>query len=227
MLEHNVEGASWTMGINQFSDITQAEFIKNNLGELGSSDSNKDYDKSITVGDVDWVTQGKVTSVKNQGNCGSCWAFAATAVHESYQIMKNSAAISISLSPQQLVDCATGSPYNNNGCNGGLGLHGLQYIRDLGQTTEQAYPYKAVNQRCQGQSGSYKIKTVSQTTGCTPMETALTSSPVAVRVDASNWSTYKSGIFNSCAENHNHAVFLVGSSGAYWKIRNSWGTTWG
>lgn len=99
-------------------------------------------------GEIDWRNKGIVTDIRNQGQCGSCWAFAATAAHESYQIQNHGAANTINFSEQQLVDCATSPPYNNNGCNGGLALRALQYIRDNGQTTEADYPYKAVNQNC-------------------------------------------------------------------------------
>lgn len=79
----------------------------------------------ITVGDVDWRTKSGVTSIKNQGKCGSCWAFAATAAHESYQVLTNKEPLSIALSAQQLVDCSDISPYENHGCDGGYGFHGL------------------------------------------------------------------------------------------------------
>lgn len=227
MMAHNTQTTSWKMGMNEFSDLTEEEFKKNHLGELSSDASSKNYDKSITVGAVDWVAKGVITSVKNQGSCGSCWAFAATAVHESYQVLKNKRDVSINLSPQQLVDCSTDGPYENHGCGGGYASHGIEYIKDNGQTTEEAYPYVAKNQECAVATGSYKINGVAEVTGCANMENALTSTPLAVRVDASNWKTYKSGIFNDCAEHHNHAVLLVGSTTDYWKIKNSWGPAWG
>lgn len=85
--------------------------------------------------EVDWRTKGIVTDVKNQGQCGSCWAFGATAAHESYQIQFKGQPVSINLSEQQLVDCSGGSPYENHGCNGGYGVRALEYIKDNGQTT--------------------------------------------------------------------------------------------
>lgn len=77
-----------------------------------------------------------VTKVKNQGSCGSCWAFAATAAHESYQIQFKNQPGTIDLSEQQLVDCAGISPYENNGCNGGYAVRALEYIKDFGQATQ-------------------------------------------------------------------------------------------
>lgn len=169
MARHNTQRLGWAMGLNQFSDVSQEEFVKNYLGELPPVAANMDYDKSITVGAVDWVARGVITSVKNQGSCGSCWAFAATAVHESYQVLKNKRDVSINLAPQQLVDCSTGNPYNNGGCGGGYASHGIEYIKDNGQTTEEAYPYKAVNQNCSIATGSYKINGVAEVTGCANM----------------------------------------------------------
>eukprot|EP00919_Chromeraceae_sp_WS-2016_P064601 GHVR01152931.1.p1 GENE.GHVR01152931.1~~GHVR01152931.1.p1 ORF type:complete len:134 (+),score=20.63 GHVR01152931.1:1641-2042(+) len=118
------------------------------------------------VGEIDWRNRGIVTAVKNQGKCGSCWAFAATAAHESYQVQFKHQPKTISLSEQQLVDCSTGSPYDNAGCNGGFGSHALEYIKDFGQTVTEKYPYKAVNQDCAMPSGEFKIFGVAEVAGC-------------------------------------------------------------
>lgn len=153
-----------------------------------------------------------MTNVKNQGQCGSCWAFAATASHETYQIQVRGESNTINLSEQQLVDCSTASPYGNAGCNGGSALRALGYIRDKGQTTQSAYPYKAVDGSCQTKSGEYKPSAVANISGCANIEEVLSRRPLAVRVDASNWSLYRSGVFSNCEANKNHAVFMVGST---------------
>jgi C1A family cysteine protease len=133
--EHNSNPKkSFTMGVNQFADVTDQEFVENYLGDK-TGRAKHQVDDQITVGDVDW-RDGGITSIKNQGQCGSCWAFAATAAHESYQILTRGEDNTIALSPQQLVDCSNISPYENAGCNGGYGFHGLEYIKDFGQTTE-------------------------------------------------------------------------------------------
>ena len=196
------------------------------MGTIPIVELNEPVNKGFTE-EVDWRTKGVVTAVKNQGQCGSCWAFAATAAHESYQVQFKSVANTINLSEQQLVDCSTGSPYYNDGCNGGYGVRALEWIKDHGQTTGSEYPYKAVNQECSANSGSYRIFGVAEVAGCEEIEEVLLRRPMAVRVDASNWHTYKSGIFSNCAKNINHAVFLVGSSETAWTIKNSWATTWG
>lgn len=175
--------------------------------------------------DVDWRQKGLVTGVKNQGACGSCWAFGATAAHESYQIQMKKADLTIDLSEQQLVDCS--GDYGNHGCNGGLASRALEWVRENGQTIQSAYPYKAVNQDCSISSGSYKIAGVATITGCDVLESKLRHRPMAVRVDATNWHLYKSGIFNNCDRRINHSVFMVGSTEQEWTIKNSWGATWG
>lgn len=187
---------------------------------------NEPVNAGFTV-EVDWRTKGIVTAVKNQGQCGSCWAFGATAAHESYQIQFKGQPSTIDLSEQQLVDCSGGSPYENHGCNGGYGVRALEYIKDNGQTTTSEYPYTAKDGQCKIPTGSFRPFGVAEGHGCDEIEEILLRRPMAVRVDASNWSPYKSGVFSNCAKNINHAVFLVGSSGDYWTIKNSWGPAWG
>ena len=225
--KHNaLSNTLYKKGINQFTDLTDEEFRDTYMGEL-TPPVNRIVMNDITVGDVDWRVKGGVTSVKNQGSCGSCWAFAATAAHESYQVLTNKEPITIALSPQQLVDCSYISPYENQGCNGGYGMHAMEYIKDFGQTTEMNYPYKAATMACTRPRGEYTMTGVVEVTGCANMENALTTRPLAVRVDASNWKSYGSGVFSDCVQNLNHAVLLVASTSSYWVIKNSWSPSWG
>lgn len=172
--------------------------------------------------DIDWTTQGKVSGVKNQGQCGSCWAFSATGVMESSALFKGQ---SVSLSEQQLVDCSGG--YGNHGCNGGWPSSALNYVKANGIRSESEYPYVARDQSCKAQGGSFRISGFSSFTGCSGLSSAINGRPISVTVDASNWSPYRGGIFNNCATGINHAVLLVGFVGGSWKIKNSWGTGWG
>jgi C1A family cysteine protease len=232
MEKHNADSTqTYKMGINQFSDLTKEEFMGLYLGELAQpADATPVKVEPVNVGfasETDWRNKNIITAIKNQGQCGSCWAFAATAAHESYQVQFKSQPLGISLSEQQLVDCSGISPYENNGCNGGYGVRALEYIKDFGQTTTDKYPYTARDGSCLTQTGSYRIFGVAEGAGCEEIEDLITRRPLAVRVDASNWHLYSSGIFSNCATNINHAVFMVGSSDTAWTIKNSWGPNWG
>jgi C1A family cysteine protease len=132
---------------------------------------------------------------------------------------------SVTLSEQQLVDCS--KSYGNEGCNGGFNYKGLQYVKDHGLSLSSEYPYVAKTNACQKNGGSFKIASVPTTKGCTGILNALASRPIGVSVDATNWSKYTTGIFNNCKTGLNHDVLLVGASDTFWKIKNSWGTTWG
>jgi C1A family cysteine protease len=208
------------MGANQFTAYTQEEFKAIFLGEMTSSSwiaAEVQDLQDIPNIDIDWTTKGKVSKVKNQGQCGSCWAFSAVASCESWALLESKQA---DLSEQQLVDCS--GPYGNHGCNGGL-----KYIKDHGVESESAYPYKGVNEACKKQGGGFKINTISESSGCTGIINALEGRPVSVAVDAGGWSHYSSGVFNNCGKNIDHAVLLVGVINGVWKIKNSWGTSWG
>lgn len=172
--------------------------------------------------DIDWTTKGAVTPVKNQGQCGSCWAFSATGVAQSAAKIKGQ---SVSLSEQQLVDCS--GSYGNHGCNGGWPSSALSYVKDHGLSSESEYPYKGVTGTCHKQGGTFKISSVASASGCTGLQNAIQGRPVSVTVDASNWSKYSGGVMTSCGTSINHAVLLVGIVSGDWKIKNSWGTGWG
>lgn len=178
---------------------------------------------SPIVGDVDWKALGKVSPVKNQGSCGGCWAFAANGAIESAYLIKGR---TVYLSEQQLIDCSTS--YGNNGCNGGWMDSAYQYVIDKGLTTQDLYPYTASNGVCKATAGGpNKILRFVDTPGCTNLATSLNSQPVSVAVDATNWSPYRSGIFNNCGTAVNHGVVAVGYTATSWTIKNSWGTSWG
>ena len=167
-----------------------------------------------------------MNAVKNQGTCGSCWAFAATATLEGrYAIKKGS---KVTLAEQQMVDCATAC----NGCNGGWASRALQYVQSAGgQMSASSYPYRNVKGACKFSSGSVKAK-VSAVSGVSDAKSALSSGPVAIYLEATNaFQAYGGGIFNGVCGQYNHAVTAVGwgTSGSteYWIVRNSWGSGWG
>ena len=171
--------------------------------------------------DIDWQAQGKVTGVKDQGHCGSCWAFSATAAMESWSLFQGN---EVDLSEQQLVDCTRSK---NWGCRGGWPQYALDYAKSDGMVSGKEYPYVAKDQNCSKEGGDFKIEGYYRYRDCDGLYKAIYSSPLSVEVDATNWFSYKSGVFTNCATATNHAVLLVGIIGGNYKIKNSWGATWG
>lgn len=234
--------------MNKFGDMTASEFARIYNGYNHSAKAQVEtnskfihvYNQNVQVPDsVDWRTQGYVTPVKDQGQCGSCWAFSTTGSLEG-QHFKASGQL-VSLSEQNLVDCST--KYGNQGCNGGLMDQAFSYIKDnKGIDTEDSYPYEAEDQKC-----AFKAENVGATdTGFVDVkskdEDALkqavgTVGPVSVAIDASHASfqLYSHGIYHEvfCSETRlDHGVLAVGygSDGGkqdYWIVKNSWAETWG
>lgn len=100
-------------------------------------------------------------------------------------------------------------------------------LSNAGITTENKYPYQGKFQSCLIPGGNFKISGFTEITTCTALANALNAQPIAVAVDATNWSAYSSGVFNNCAKSLNFAGTLVGVSAGIWKIKNLWGTKWG
>ena len=218
------EFRTYDMGVNQFTGMTQEEFEQNYLGTIVPTENIvADSIDSADVNDVDWVSQGAVTPVKNQGQCGSCWAFSATGGLEG--LSKLAFGGLQSFSEQQLVDCS--GKYGNMACNGGLMDNAFKFVKDNGIVHEDEYPYKAVKQTCSKTGGDFKISGFTDIKNCNDLATAVQGRPVSIAVDASNWSRYNSGVFNNCSTRLNHGVLLVGVTDDYWWVKNSWSASWG
>merc|ERR1712060_671893 len=237
--EHNKGNHTWTMGITQFSDMTPEEFKSyvscGSLKHIPSKtvfDAPKDWNKTVSYS-VDWVAVGAVTPVKNQGQCGSCWAFSTTGAIEGRSFIWRGKLIS--LSEQDLVDCSK----QNNGCNGGLMDYAFSFVKsNNGLCSEDDYPYLAYQQsRCE-EDGCTKYDTISYyndvkaTTAA--LEAACNEGPVAIAIEAdqSAFQQYKSGVMTGdCGTSLDHGVLLVGygtdGNDDYWKVKNSWGSDWG
>lgn len=223
---HNAQNSNtYEMGLNQFSAMTHEEFAETYLNLIVDPEATvRDSVDDVKVGDVDWISAGAVTGVKNQGQCGSCWAFSATGGIEGLSKLKGELQ---SFSEQQLVDCA-GILYGNQGCNGGLMDGAFRYVKKEGISHEEDYPYTAKKGTCDKKvKKDFKINGYVDIKDCTTLANSITGRPISVAVDASNWSPYKSGIFDNCKTGLNHGVLLVGITDSFWVVKNSWGTTWG
>jgi len=189
--------------------------------------------------EVDWrKVPGVLTPVKNQGNCGSCWAFATTETIESEYALINKVNAPV-LSPQNVVSC-TPNPQQcggTGGCGGATAELGLSYVSSKGIYLNSQWPYSATNGVCTPPSGNpYAIcqnYTQLPVNSYSALQAAVVNRPISVSVAANTWSSYKTGILNCSLSTQtiNHAVQLVGYGMEgpipYWIVRNSWGVTWG
>jgi len=226
---HNAANKSWTEGINRFSDLTENEFSRTMLGYLERKRGPvEEVISSVAVGaDIDWVSKGAVTPVKDQAQCGSCWAFSTTGGMEGAHYVSSSELVS--LSEQQLVDCS--GSFGNQGCNGGLMDNAFKYAEKTALALEADYPYTARKGTCKTVSGKIKVTSYADVAKSeAALATALAKQPVSIAVDARTWQSYKGGLYSGCASrvSLDHGVLLVGSTGSTeWKVKNSWGPSWG
>jgi len=234
-------------GVTQFADLTPQEFRAKYMGAQPTTDKLKkrmpmlDHKvaANVSASSVNWRTRGALTPIKNQGQCGSCWAFSATEQLESDYFLKYG--VLKTLSPQQITSCTTTCA----GCGGGNPINAWAYVNSFGgQELNLEYPYVS---GVTGQTGTCASapKEVTEDVGTAlgymisqaPSQEAnmlkqIELSPMSIIVDATLWQTYSGGVITAssgCGTSLDHAVQAVGyaAEGNYWIIRNSWGSTWG
>lgn len=252
----NSKGHDYVLGENQFSDQTSREFAAMNFGFIKPKVSelyggveflgNHTYNDEALSDSVDWSTNGAVTPIKDQGHCGSCWIFSAVGAMESaYQIASGKL---VSLAEQQVLDCLHNILPPTLGCKGGSMSPVFNYAKSHAICTTASYPYEAKAGKCgatscttgmpQGKVTGYKgLAPVAKLIPASykAMMSAVMQQPVSVSIEADKdvFHQYTSGVVTgACGQMPDHGVLVVGYGtdpklGDYWKIKNSWGASWG
>lgn len=258
VIKHNAAKVGWTETINAHSALSTQE-KKSRFGRSKAVDQAhkpknlrklpKDFKLDAVSSlpkDVDWrKTPNVVSAVKDQGHCGSCWAFAASAVLESHVAINTG--LLYNLSPQQIAMCSPNpqSCGGTGGCNGATSEIAFDYVAGMSGILEEYQlgysAYSGSNSACGFDSAdATPVATIEgyiqlpENNYTMLMNAIAKEGPIAVSVDASNWHSYSSGIFNGCNQEQpdiNHAVTLVGygeeNGQKYWTVRNSWSPSYG
>ncbi|KAL4367366.1 hypothetical protein GQ457_05G016160 [Hibiscus cannabinus] len=237
----NSRNLSFKLIDNKFADMLNDEFRAVYFGyqrirSPGETKSFRQDRHQDLPNSIDWREKGAVTGVKDQGNCGSCWAFSAVAAIEGINQIKTGQLTS--LSEQELVDCDTNS--FNEGCNGGDMIKAFEFIiKKGGIAADKDYPYTGSDGSCKDNGAGNYSATISgyevvPANKEKSLEGAVAEQPVSVAIDAGGYEfqLYSSGVFTgSCGYQLNHGVAVVGygeeEGNKYWVVRNSWGTSWG
>lgn len=237
--EHNAKNLSWRKGVNKFSDMTFAEFRKFYLSSvvLDNTDPTGTTFEAPKKGKKDWRDAKAVTPVKDQGQCGSCWAFSATGALESIYAIKKKDKQLKQFSEQELVDCS--GDEGNEGCNGGLMTYAYEYIKKSKINLEDDYPYTAQDGDCSPQTdksrfglSSYKLL---ESFDVNALIKNIDNQPVAVAIEVQDdFMDYTEGVYTAgddCGDGLNHGVLAVGydttAKTPFFIVKNSWSEGWG
>jgi C1A family cysteine protease len=244
----NAKGKSYTLGVTHFADLTGDEFKSQyltgfippqNTTLMSTFEAPAGY---VEASSVDWVEKGAVTAVKNQGSCGSCWTFSTTGALEGANYIASGTLTS--LSEQNILDCDSGGEK----CNGGSMEQAFEWVKENGIASEKSDSYKCVDataKSCKKSTcpeGGTKVLEVGDVTGykavkstASALEAAVEKQPVSVAIEADKtvFQHYTAGVLTSdaCGTQLDHGVLAVGfgteDGQAYWKVKNSWGSSWG
>lgn len=259
--DHNNRGLSWTEGMNKFSVMTAKEKSQHFGRSKGMSAVQAKTQKHMKTvegnlnihpvsslpDEVDWRKNGIISPVKDQGHCGSCWAFASTAVIESYVALNSG--LLFELSPEQIAMCAPNPNHcgGTGGCEGSTAELAFEYLSDSdGIFEEFQYPYMSydgTDYDCNTAKAGFLSNPKGTINGYVHlpnnnytalMNAVATAGPIAINVDASTWHAYEGGVFDGCNQANpdvNHVVVMVGygeeNGQKYWLVRNSWSPSYG
>jgi C1A family cysteine protease len=240
---HRAIGGENVFGVNSLADLTPEEFQKRLMPNIQQTNPRapslrEGAPMANPTNNVDWRKNGTITAVKDQGQCGSCWAHSADEAIESFGFMAKKDSSLTALSVEQCTACT----YNYNGCNGGWPHDAyINAVLDRkGIDTDAHYPYNiAAAGTCKfGPAGDadqplFNLLNYKSGTNGQLANYLQTVGPVSVCVAADAWQTYTGGILKSCPGSVDHCVQAVGYQAdastpePYWIVRNSWGTGWG
>ncbi|KAL6223122.1 hypothetical protein ACLB2K_006512 [Fragaria x ananassa] len=219
---NNDASKTYRLGVNQFAHLTNEEFTSLSNGFKGHESSTKTssfrYENVTVPATMDWRSKGAVTPIKNQGQCGCCWAFSAVAAMEGITQLTT-----------------------DQGCEGGLMDDAFEFInQNHGLSTEANYPYTGVDGKCNAQKEASHAASITgheevPANSESALLKAVASQPISVAIDASgsDFQFYSSGVFTgTCGTSLDHGVTAVGygvsdDGTKYWLVKNSWGTQWG